>query len=612
MNKMLKFSSLAVLLSLAVEAAASCNLNPVCCIDSVAMGKSVFSPRSQTQNVARRLVGWQSMIHKADQEKFYGSFNLAAEYSRSFRSKKIAEYLFGTDRLTFMGSQSPNFQAGKHLIADHFGLSHLFEGAVEFAPKITNVMGDFSLFIGLDKWSKGWYLKFNAPLVYSKWSLGMSECCGDLKETANDNGLFFPIGYMTGDLKNDAIPFAPIDTALSSITTALSGCGDVVKFKHGKFIDSKSIFRLAEIRGELGWNFLLNENYNLGLGVMLSAPTGNKRTGKYIFEPVAGNGKHWEIGATANGYLKLWESSKNMDRTLSLFFDGNVSHLFYNKETRALGLDTVTPCNGGCDMKSCLKGMNRYMLLKSFSLNNNLATPVYQYTGVKNAIDFVSQEDNVNVSVDVAADVAAKLAYSNGGLQIDLGYNFWCRSKENVINLTKENCDTEYGLKGTGGVAIQVKNEVENEEEELVPSSIINGTSRLDSTYSNATIACPGSLDNPKVYGTTLKDPNPTTLTGDITGYTSWDQTTAVGLMTAEVDSVTPVFIDVTNLDTSIATSPSAMSHKIFTHINFNWNKVEHTPYLGAGLEFEFDHRARSSRSSINQWGFWIKGGFNF
>jgi len=55
--------------------------------------------RSQGFNAARELVGWQTTINKSCAEGFYGSFSATPEYTRSFKSDRIARYLF-SDVLT--------------------------------------------------------------------------------------------------------------------------------------------------------------------------------------------------------------------------------------------------------------------------------------------------------------------------------------------------------------------------------------------------------------------------------------------------------------------------------------------------------------------------------
>ena len=54
--------------------------------------------------------------------------------------------------------------------------------------------------------------------------------------------------------------------------------------------------KLAELTAAFGWNFLLCDNCHAGFNVRIAAPTGNRPTGQFVFEPIVGNGHHWELG----------------------------------------------------------------------------------------------------------------------------------------------------------------------------------------------------------------------------------------------------------------------------------------------------------------------------
>lgn len=63
------------------------------------------------------------------------------------------------------------------------------------------------------------------------------------------------------------------------------------------------------------------------------------------------------------------------------------------------------------------------------------------------------------------------------------------------------------------------------------------------------------------------------------------------------------------------AAGPSA-THKIFTHLNYNFDTYREpdtiSPYLGIGGDFEVEGLACNDQSSLNQWGVWVKGGVLF
>src|SRR3989304_873863 len=115
--------------------------------------------------------------------------------------------------------------------------------------------------------------------------------------------------------------------------------------------------RLADLRIRLGYNFFLEENYHFGLKFVFAAPTGTKPTAKFLWEPIAGNGAHWEFGGGLTGHALLWD--KDEDTQLSWHLDAEITHLFRSREH----CRTFDLCSNGC--------FSRYLLLKKFKTDSN-------------------------------------------------------------------------------------------------------------------------------------------------------------------------------------------------------------------------------------------------
>jgi len=66
--------------------------------------------------------------------------------------------------------------------------------------------------------------------------------------------------------------------------------------------------------------------------------------------------------------------------------------------------------------------------------------------------------------------------------------------------------------------------------------------------------------------------------------------------------------------DLNMCKSPSAITHKIFMHMNYAWKEREDncTPFVGFGAEAEFASGCSSCSFAISQWGIWFKTGFAF
>ncbi|MBA3955028.1 hypothetical protein H0X48_06955, partial [Candidatus Dependentiae bacterium] len=308
--------------------------------DSCYQVHSIIIPRSVGANTARELVGWQEYINRFAPESTYATIAQSVGYTRSFKPQFISRTLFGDSTLVFSGSQVEDRNACD-IIADNFGLSPHFKGEVHFRPVIENYFVDNQLFIGLDCFQPGLYARLQTPLVHTRWSLNMCE----------------------KQIESSQEPFAPCimsmneETPAHSIKQALSGnfvFGDMKEpWRYGKFSPcTLTKTRLADIDLIIGHNPVNTPYSHLGLYGQLVLPTGNKPNARHIFEPIVGNGGHFEAGAGLSGHLVVWEG--NCCDTLSVYVEGNVTHLFKNRQQRSFDL-----CKNG--------PLSRYLLLKELN-----------------------------------------------------------------------------------------------------------------------------------------------------------------------------------------------------------------------------------------------------
>ncbi|MFC1842144.1 hypothetical protein ACFLYU_00620 [Candidatus Dependentiae bacterium] len=378
-------------------------------------GKTFFQPRSQNTNTARRAVGHHNFRHTFGKNKFHGSLTVTPEYMQSFKPYHIAEYFFGTDILNFSGSMVTE-RACNDILADYFGLSPEFESCVRFEPRIRTFLLDFDVML---EFQRGFYIQFYAPLVRTKWQMCM---CEKVEEHGLDTP--FPAGYMADGV---------VEPPFSCASKALGGCvgfGDVLEgIKYGKFCCSEQkTTKLADVTCLLGWIFLNRENGYVGVNAQFTAPTGTQVKNKYIFEPIAGNGHHWEFGIGFTGQVLIWE--KDDDQTMHFHFDANFSHLFKTCQCRSF------------DFK-CNRFLSRYMLLKQFDADGN-------YTKLVPAINVTTLKCKVKANFQM--DLNIMFAYNNNNWEFDFGYNGWLRSHEEIC-LVDKIPDRTYAFKGIQNVS---------------------------------------------------------------------------------------------------------------------------------------------------------------
>lgn len=576
-----------------------------------------FSIRSQGRNSARFLSGWVNQTHKVVDDSIYGTLAITPEYTRSFRQDNITRCLFGDNltncdddlTLTVSGSRTTNREE-KDLLADYFYLPTDFKSTVTFKPRIDNFLIDFSFFIGLDEWATGLYLWIDAPLTHTRWDLNMCEDVKNPGILADDPGYFIQESLPRNRLLENFTAFA------NGQDVAAASFGDTVfqQLRFGKISDEikEDKTRLADLRMAFGWNFYRSDCSYAGVNFQIAAPVGNRPRGKFLFEPIVGNGHHWEVGFGINGRYGFWQQTDE-ECQVSLILNSSITHLFKAKQKRTFDL-----ANNGT--------LSRYMLVEKLDtpVNNNLQgggiAAVEQFKKEFAPVANISTLD-VNVSAAIQADIVLMFNVTAGALSWDLGYNFWGRSCEKVRILPADvivEPDT-WALKGDATV--------------FGFAAMTNEAIALSATQSRATIhagrnfPASGTTDN-DVITAGKKNPNidkPQLATADTNGMMNVPllfEPGAANILANQINtSIQPIFL--TEDDVNVRKVRSrGLSNKVFTHLSYTWPKGKDgwIPYLGIGGEVEFGQHKKQSNSgcstcptcSLSQWGVWLKGGFSF
>lgn len=563
--------------------------------------KTLMGVRSQGLSAPRELAGWQQIIYRPDYDEYYFAFAVAPEYSHTFHRDDIATFLFGCKELIFSGSQVGN-RGANDILADYFGLPSDFKSTVHFAPQIVNFVMDLDWYIGFDGWVPGLYAKIHVPIVHTKWDLKLNEC-------AVDSGTTFT-SYPAGYLASTPIELSELTTGVTApmnVETALQGkatVGDMREpLKYGKVFGRQNDTRVAELSASVGYNFLLTDRYHFGLAVRAAAPTGTVRKSEFLFEPIAGNDHHGELGGAVTGHIQLWHRDAH-DQRLVVYIDANIAHLFESKQKRSFDLTA----NGDG---------SRYMLLQkiaspSSGLNinvapNNVAAP-NQYQGrLVPAINKTTLD--AHISVDVQADVAVKLSYQRSEWEVDLGYNLWARSEEKLCSRDCiENCyavkgDAQlYGFTNPGETAVAL-NATQSK------ATIHGGQAVQAAAFSTLD---PGNFNEDFEYANINADN--IVFASDNLGIALNQFTAAdasrLGFTQLSVRTSDPAIL-VTDSDINECSGllPKAISHKVFLYASYTPDVYEGlVPYIGGGGFVEFAHPDCDNFASA-QWGIWLKAG---
>lgn len=599
-------------------------------------------------------------IHLADMSSYYGTFDLQFEYDQSFRSSHLADALFGeflvdggnvvtggscddscggrvfnvsgtgavpTTDVNFITNRPVN-----SLMAENFYLARDFQSEVSVSPKIKTFQLKFDFYMGLDEWCQGLYFRLYGPLAHSKWNLNLHE---DVISAGTTDDGEYPLGYFDSvvvpqaDLLQSFESYARGDVPALAANTSVTVNG-LAFAKMDSCGHSKTYF--AELRGELGYDFLSCEDYHLGLNLQFAAPTGARPNPEFLFSPQGGNGKSWEFGAGLTGHYSFWRSDCD-SRQLIGSIEADITHMFGAKQCRTL------------DLKG--KPLSRYMLAEKMNSNavgdltgGSVADAgtapskafALEYSPVAN---FSTRE--VKVSASVQADIALMLTFVCKGFTWDLGYNFWARSCENV-SLRDSDCDTfpantwalkgdasvfGFGTTGTGVVGDPYL--VNTTAFHVLSATDSEATITHGSNYNVAEALSNPNIDNKQLaQDTTLvgNTRDPFLVMGTQVGPSlTTNQTTLINT------SIQPVFISADDLDVC-ASETRGLSNMVFTNIGYTWTGCEDwIPYLGLGAKAEFGQHSGNNdcgnetascpaggcnRTAVSQWGVWVKAGLSF
>lgn len=586
-----------------------------------------ISPRSQSFNLERMLSGWENIVHQPNKDdQFYGTFAWTVQATSSFRPERISQCLFGediiqccanntewNDFIIVSGSQTTDRIAQKDWLADYFGLPTDFKSIVRFRPRVNNFIFDAHAYLGLNNITPGLYLRLELPLVYANWDLNM-------KEYIQEPGT---LPYTPGYFNTDGIERTKL---LHSFSEFISGCTsphvDNLTFyplTYAKMdFNSRRLLHTAELTTTLGYDHYFNGYHHMGYALQVAAPCGNTPRGDYLFNPIIGNGHHWEFGGEISAHFRTWTSPDEAAFT-EFFFDATITHLFTAHQQRSF------------DLKG--KPNSRYMLAEQLAqpitnnLNGNGITPLAQYAHNITPIANITTFD-VNVSISAQADIAFMYAYTNKQNTWSVGYSLWKRGCEK-INL--RNCDTfphsTWAIKGDAYTYGFIAQQTNPNDLPVGTPVALSAMEQHASINSGTNFPAQGVSNDPVQKNEQIKKAQQNhNISFAQKAFAGNNQYLVASLDDTRINnqistSIQPVFISLEDINISSAET-SGFSQKIFTHFNHAIASDSSTyHYIGLGAEIEFGRQAGPTPAigadtcincALSHWGVWIKTGVAF
>ncbi len=655
-----------------------------------------FNIRSQSANLALEMVGQEEYINRYESDGNYTVFSLTPAYQQSFDKSALACCLFGNDlvkcgdcsQLTISGSEFAK-RGDKDWLADYFGLPTDFKSTIQFNPRISNVLVDANFYLGLDEWwHPGMFFKMHIPFVHTRWELDYCETfsakgtnnhpfgyfSGNNPATGSPNFCTDGIGNVRSELLCSAenffsdckspslsnnLTYGPLEGTPTNCETLIDSLDTIVysdcivfeplNFARWAGCDCSPLTKsgVAEWRFTLGYNAYMNDKFHVGFGVTGAAPTGNRPHGQFLFEPIIGNGNHWELGGQFTSHYRFWQS-EDEEKSFTGYLDANLTHLFKTRQTRSFDLKGKpnsrymlaqklgNPCFlGNATLQKCIEsstnserhGLVTSGLTKAASQFKNVFTPVANLTTV-----------DVDVNIGAQIDLVLMLNYTTHNWSFDLGYNLWARTCERIKLNCK--CPTRladgqtWALKGDAHVygandgcvntllcstscasggnmnyptgvgtnspyalgATQSKATIHKGTNDTVNVKPFDSTSAQLTGYANQGVDSPRfavaqidlELCNTLDFGIRSRSGLRQVFSALNNKISSGDGCNLTDLKRI-MNSKNPIYLTENDIDFDGAAT-KGLSHKVFGHVSYQWLNEErdYTPFLGLGGSGEF------------------------
>jgi len=397
------------------------------------ISKNTFLARSFSTDLGREIILQKSAWDGTPKpDSWHGTVQIALQYSQMFHPSGDATYGLGsrpfwsgTNTMTVGNNANladPDFDGGPYDVdAWQFGLGQVtIPGKITLTPTLHQQGAIILLYIGARQEEPGAFFKFLGPIS----SMVIDPVLTEQAPQAQP----YPAGIMNWPTSNGTLETGPFNLTMTQAFTGLFNTNDNIAYNGLTvgLIDGKqsSGAQFGNIHATYGYNFVANTHHHVGIGIRISAPTGNKPKAIYVLEPTTGRGGSWGAGVECIAHGTLYE---NNTTSVKLWFDAYAMHFFKGRQIRSF--DTIANGPG-----------SKYLLVADFGPNGNVSQGITQQLINVSTLAIDSQ-------IAVTIDSALLFDIEHLNWNISLGYNFWGKSREKIC--IEEPLETQrYGIVG--------------------------------------------------------------------------------------------------------------------------------------------------------------------
>jgi len=378
------------------------------------------SPRAQAASVLLDNPSTRALATAKGHDRFGGNFLVSGFYSESRDAKALGKYFGVADKDSFKVGWGT--AAGDHGVDVNGGfLIHDFDNnigrlagaattfaTVNLAPKTTSYGLELAYKQCLGKILEGLHLSVSLPVerVENNVNLTFSNVVSPAAAADQARLQAALPQFFAGNFEVAANGAGPIHAGGNQ--------GSQAKLKNALIAGKQTATGIADIDVALGYDFVRGHDWTAGLNIGLTIPTGNTANGKYLFEPIYGNGGHWELGVGGAVDGRLWHDGH---QHIGLHLSADYRYGFQANETRTL---------------SDKNNWSQYYLTAAVGT-------------VVNAQQFVPVANNSTVSTSVTPNSSVRgnlgLEYGNSGFLVGVSYAPAWKQKESISygNTTNDN-----------------------------------------------------------------------------------------------------------------------------------------------------------------------------
>lgn len=387
-------------------------------IPSSTISQNSFVSRSFSSDMGREIILEKSAFDGIPKpHSWHGTIQIALSYNQMFNPSGNPEEGLGacpfwsrTNTMTVGNNANladPNFDGGPFDVdAWQFGLGPVTTpGSITLTPTFHQQGAIILLYIGAHQEEPGAFFKFLGPISSTVINPVLTEQAPQAQP--------YPAGVMNWPTTNGTVATGPFNLTMTQAFTGFFNTNDNISYNGlvwGR-IDGKqtSGAEFGDIHATYGYNFVANKRHHLGIGIRISAPTGNTPQAIYILEPTTGAGGSWRAGIEFIAHGTLYE---NNTTCLKLWFDAYAMHVFKGRQIRSF--DTIANGPG-----------SKYLLVADFGPNGNVSQGITQQLINVSTLVIDSQ-------TALTIDSALLFDIEHLNWNISLGYNFWGKSREQV------------------------------------------------------------------------------------------------------------------------------------------------------------------------------------